>query len=243
MSPGNQDKPLQILLLGEYDPSYDLHRLTSESLEHAAAPLGLSIHSRWLSTTDVEPHVLKQADAIWIAPGSPYKNLPLTLEAICFARTSRIPCLGTCGGFQHMILEYARNGLGFEDAAHAEYDPYASRLFLSRLACSLVGRCMTLSIKPDSIAGSAYGQAQVEENYYCNFGVNPEVVPLLREGELLIAGSDAEGEIRIVELKDNPFFVGTLFVPQAKSTPTAPHPLISTFLNAASKYATHRQSN
>lgn len=87
---------------------------------------------------------------MWVTPGSPYKNLEKTLWAIRFARENGIPCFGTCGGFQHMVLEYARNVLGYQDAQHAEYDPYASSLFISALACSLAGRTMELHFEPGS---------------------------------------------------------------------------------------------
>ncbi len=59
-----------------------------------------------------------------MAPGSPYKNMDNTLWTIRYAREHDIPLLGTCGGFQHVIIEIARNVLGIEDAEHAEYDPY-----------------------------------------------------------------------------------------------------------------------
>src|SRR5262249_47370936 len=141
-----------------------------------------------------------------------------------------MPCLGTCGGFQHMIIEYARNVLGFVDAQHAEYDPYASNLFVSRLACSLSGREMQLQIVPDSLVSRGYNSTHAVEQYYCNFGVHPDRVAAISAGPLRIVGSDAEGEIRVIELTAHPFFVGTLFVPQTKSAPGAPHPLVTAFL-------------
>jgi CTP synthase (UTP-ammonia lyase) len=58
----------------------------------------------------------------------------------------------------------------------------------------------------------------------------PDRVSILRSGPLRIVGSHAEGEVRVVELPSHPFFVGTLYVPQAQSTPTAPHALVSAFL-------------
>jgi CTP synthase (UTP-ammonia lyase) len=75
----------------------------------------------------------------------------------------------------------------------------------------------------------------VTESYYCNFGVNPDRVPLLKSGPLKITGSDSEGEVRIIELPDHPFFIGTLFVPQARSTPDNPHPLVTAFLKAVKR--------
>ena len=76
-------------------------------------------------------------------------------------------------------------------------------------------------------------RTDITEQYYCNFGVNPDYVGTLRSGALQIVGSDDEGEVRVVELAGHPFFVGTLFVPQHRSTPSEPHPLVSAFVEAA----------
>lgn len=73
----------------------------------------------------------------------------------------------------------------------------------------------------------------VTEQYYCNFGLNPAYQTQLHEGGLRVVGVDQDGEARIVELTDHPFFLATLFVPQVSSRPTQPHPLISAFLRAA----------
>jgi len=132
-----------------------------------------------------------------------------------------------------MILEYARSVLAFEDAQHAEYEPYASRLFVSELACSLIGRKMQLQLVADSFVAGVYGEDTVEEEYYCNFGVNPVHASKFNDGPLKVVGSDSEGEIRVIELPNHPFFVGTLFVPQLRSTPTEPHPLVTEFVRIA----------
>src|ERR1019366_6828352 len=78
-----------------------------------------------------------------------------------------------------------------------------------------------------------YRSVSATEEYYCNFGVNPDKVSLLASNALRITGSDAEGEMRVIELPDHPFFLGTLFVPQTRSTTSNPHPLVSAFLKAA----------
>lgn len=126
-----------IALLGEYTPTFAPHASTNATIKHAKAVLGLEIDYDWISTADLDSALFERYAGIWIAPGSPYKDMDKTLAAIRHARENNIPCLGTCGGFQHMILEYARNVLGFKDAQHAEYDPYASNLFISQLTCSL----------------------------------------------------------------------------------------------------------
>jgi len=223
----------RIALLGEFDSSFPPHPATLDACAHSAAALGERVDVSWVSTRDASIDALREFSGLWITPGSPYKSLTNTLAAIRHAREQRIPCLGTCGGFQHIILEYARNVLGFVDAQHAEYDPYASQLFVSELECSLVGRELRIALEPASRVAAIYGATDVVEQYYCNFGVNPEKVHLLRRGELRITGSDAEGEVRVVELPEHPFYVGTLFVPQLRSRAERPHPLVTAFLRAA----------
>jgi CTP synthase (UTP-ammonia lyase) len=187
----------------------------------------------WISTADLTVDGLRDFSALWIAPGSPYRSLSNTLAAIRYARERGVPCLGTCGGFQHMILEYARHVLGFMDAQHAEYDPYASELFVTELECSLVGRELVVALQPESRVAGIYGTLEAREQYYCNFGVNPEKVADLQRGALRVTGADAEGDVRVVELADHPFYIGTLFVPQLRSRPERPHPLITAFVRAA----------
>lgn len=226
-----------IAIIGDFDPSFQSHLSTNRAIEHCSAAVGVSPQYTWIPTEKLtSDEGLKQATnakGIWVAPGSPYKSLEGALKAIRAARENQIPMLGTCGGFQHIILEYARNVLGFQDAQHAEYDPYASHLFISRLVCSLVGRTLVIELEPNSKVAVAYGKTQVEEQYYCNFGVNPDYAATLRAGKMRIVGSDKEGEVRAVELADHPFFVGTLFLPQQNSSPQSPHPLIKAFIKAS----------
>jgi CTP synthase (UTP-ammonia lyase) len=222
-----------IAILGEYNPTFAPHAATTAAIAHARARLAITVDAAWISTSVVDEGLFERFDALWVAPGSPYKDLDRTLWAIRTARERGVPCFGTCGGFQHMVLEYARNVLGVADAQHAEYDPYASRLFVTRLACSLAGREMRLTFTPGSRVASIYRATAATEEYYCDFGVNPECVSLLAGGGLSISGSDAEGEVRVIELPDHPFFVGTLFVPQTRSTANRPHPLVTAFVRAA----------
>lgn len=161
------------------------------------------------------------------------------MSAIRLARESGIPLLGTCGGFQHVILEYARHVLGFKDAEHEETAPQASPLFISRLECSLAGRTMTITLAPNSTLAGIYGRSPVREEYLCNFGVNPEFVDVLRSGPLKAVGADEEGVIRAVELPGHPFFIGTLFLPQHRSKPSNPHPVVTAFMKACAAARSH----
>lgn len=230
-------KKIRIGIIGDYKASFEPHRATDAALTHAASALSLGIDAVWLPTASLDlPDAVRSLASfcgLWVAPGSPYQSMNGALKAIQFARESRLPVLGTCGGFQHIILEYARHVLDFSDATHAEYDPYASSLFISPLACSLVGRELVISLQPGSLVASIYGTASVTEQYYCNFGINPDHSATLAAHDLAIVGSDADGEARVVELRSHPFFVGTLFVPQLRSRAASPHPLILCFLKAA----------
>jgi CTP synthase (UTP-ammonia lyase) len=225
-------------VVGDFDPEFPPHLATSSALEHSAAALGVSVDIRWHATDSLVDADLGQVlgdDALWCAPGSPYKSLDGALRAVRFAREGDVPLLGTCGGFQHVVLEYARNVLGFADAQHAEYDPYASELFITELSCSLAGQEMTVELSGGSRAAQLYGRTQTRERYYCNFGLNPEHRRLLHDGGLRVVGVDGDGEARVLELPDRRFFIATLFVPQLSSSPESPHPLVTAYLQAATR--------
>ena len=145
------------------------------------------------------------------------------------ARESGEPALLICAGHQLGAIEYARNVLGYSNASHAEYDPSSDNLFITSLACSLRGKEMQLIFEENSKIAKIYGKTTSVENYYCNFGMNPEFVPLFQISDLKPTGADSEGKMRVVELVNHPFFIGTLFVPQIRSTIESPHPVVTAF--------------
>jgi CTP synthase (UTP-ammonia lyase) len=132
--------------------------------------------------------------------------------------------------------------LGIRDAEHEESAPDAPTLFISRLACSLVGSIQTIKITPGSKAFLAYKQEEVTEQFFCNYGLNPAFRHKIDEGQLKITGVDLDKEVRIVELSDHRFYVATLFLPQIASRPGSPHPLIVAYLNAAQAFQTSRRN-
>ena len=228
----------KVAIVADFNSASRSHGATNDAIAHGATRLGLAIDPHWIGTAElVRPEGLKRLaefSGLWIGPGSPYASMDGALAAIRMAREHKIPLLGTCGGFQHIIIEHSRNVLGLADAEHEETSPQASRLVISRLACSLAGRTMTINLAPGSMLESIYGQSTVQEEYLCNFGVNPAYEEALRAGALKVVGSDAEGTVRAVELPAHPFFIGTLFLPQHRSTAATPHPLVSAFLRACS---------
>jgi CTP synthase (UTP-ammonia lyase) len=167
-------------------------------------------------------------------PASPYASMQGALNGIRFARECQIPFLGTCGGFQHMIIEYARNVLGLSEADHAEENPAASMLLVAPLTCSVSEKTNTFILTPGSKVASAYGNVEIVEQYgICNYGLNPEFAPLLDQAGLRVIGVDTDGETRIMELDQHSFFVGTLFQPERSAFKHIVHPLIKAFLQAA----------
>lgn len=227
-------------VVGEYQANFAPHTAIDAAVEHAlAAKLSHpAIAVEWIATSEAE-HLSENEFAAyagwWIAPGSPYRSIDGALRIIQYAREHDIPLLGTCGGYQHVVLEYARNVLGFADAAHAEYDPYASDLFITALSCSLAGQTMSVTLRDNTTAASLYPNKTVTEKYYCNFGLNLDHLPALTAAGLIVSGIDQDGEPRIVELSSLRYFLATLFVPQTSSTPESPHPLIAGFLRAATQ--------
>jgi CTP synthase (UTP-ammonia lyase) len=227
---------LTICVIGDYQPANATHTATTSALQHAAASLGQDVAIDWVPTveiTSVDAPRVQGADALLIAPGSPYQHMDGALFAITHARTRDVPLLGTCGGFQHLVVEYARNVLGVRDADHAESSPDATTQVITPLTCSLFGERMDVEVRMETKAFAAYGRTQTTERYYCHFGLNPAYVDQLEHAGLVVSGVDHDGEVRILEHPTLRFFMGTLFVPQTSSAPGDPHPLVVALTEAA----------
>jgi CTP synthase (UTP-ammonia lyase) len=221
----------KIAILGEFDPLRESHAATARAIGHSTRALGVAAEADWVPTPDISEDLFDRFQGIWLAPGCLYKDQAKILQAIRFAREKGVPCLGTCAGFQQIVLEYARNVLGFADAQSEEYDPGSSHLFITPLACSLRGREMQLRLSAGSMIARLYRDLEATERYTCSLGVNPVFIGDLKGGALRITGGDAEGEARVVELPGHTFFLGTLFVPQLASQPDQPHPVVSGFVS------------
>ncbi|MBO9205075.1 MULTISPECIES: CTP synthase C-terminal region-related (seleno)protein [Niastella] len=232
---------IKLGIMGDYDASNATHIANNEALDHAAKQFGKLFTYEWVATEQIEPEfelIIQSYQGFLIAPGSPYKSMSGVLKLIEYARTHRVPTLGTCGGFQHMVIEFARHVLGITDAEHAETNPYASRLVINPLSCSLKGQTLEIEItQKDSLVSRLFNTNTITENYYCNFGLNPAYQEQIHEAGLSMVASDKYKEARIVELKDHPFFIGTLFVPQVNSSYEKPHPILIALLNAMEQYS------
>ena len=147
------------------------------------------------------------------------------LAAIRHAREHNLPCLGTCGGFQHALIEFARDAAGITGADHAETNARASDPVVTALSCSLVDQTGGITFSPGSRMHAIFGGRPTHEGYHCNYGVNPAYRARLEAAGLRFTGFDAAGNIRAFELPGQRFFLGTLFQPERSALRGTTHPL------------------
>lgn len=229
------NSPLRIALVGDYNPDVVAHKAIPLAIDDAAAVLELPLRYDWLATSEIKSaDDLADYDAIWVVPASPYKNAEGAFIAIRHARENSIPFLGTCGGFQHAIIEYARNVMGWRDAAHAETDT-EGRMVIAPLSCSLVEKSDNIELRANTLISRAYGRDSIEEGYHCSYGIASDFARELEQGDLRVTGWDDDGEIRAVELVTHPFLVATLFQHERNALEGRPVPLVHAFLRAASQ--------
>lgn len=228
-----ENPSIRIALVGDYDPQVTAHQAIPLALDMAAEHTGLNVQGQWLATDSIHADApLDGFDGFWCVPASPYRNMDGALRAIRFAREQRRPFLGTCGGFQHAVLEYARNVLGWSDAEHGETAPDAARVLLTPLACSLVEAVDSIHLLEGSLIARAYETSEIREGYRCNYGVNPEFEHELLEGDLHSVGHDSAQALRALELSGHPFFVATLFQPERAALKGHLPPLVRALIEA-----------
>jgi CTP synthase (UTP-ammonia lyase) len=132
-------KPIAIGVVGDYDKSVPAHQAIPLVLQRTAEVLHVPVIHEWIPTEEiVAASRIATFSGLWCVPASPYRSMEGALLAIRHARESGAPFLGTCGGFQHAVIEYARNVLGWADAEHAGTAPDAARAVISLLGCPLV---------------------------------------------------------------------------------------------------------
>jgi CTP synthase (UTP-ammonia lyase) len=225
--------PPRLALVGDRSEAVRAHGKIPALIQALVTGSTEPIEPYWLhSTTIDDPTDVAGFDGIWVIPGSPYQNTDGVLAAIFQARTSGIPLLGTCGGFQHLLLEFARNVCGLGAVENAEQSPEAAELLIVPLSCSMLGEEAPVIVEPGTIAADAMGAGRSTERYFCRYGLSAGYEGILQRNGLVVSGRDELGDARIVELPGHRFFVGSLFQPELTSDPTWVHPLIISFAAA-----------
>lgn len=221
-------------MIGDYNEAVTAHRAIPEALRLAGEKVGVEVEGAWLHTAELhDPEKrLKDFDGVWCVPASPYANPEGALEAIRYAREESVPFLGSCGGFQHAVIEYARNVAGIRGADHAESNPTGEALVITQLTCSLVEQSEEIRLAESGTLRRAYGVERISEGYRCNYGMNPAFEQRIFSSQLTPTAWGASGEVRAFELQEHPFFVGTLFQSERRALNGEAPPLVVAFLKA-----------
>jgi len=233
---------IKLGIIGDYDgrPS---HLATEEAVKHCASRLDFIAEWDWIPTDSLENGAadkLSHYDGLWCSPGSPYKSMNGAINAIQFAREHNYPFIGTCGGFQHAVIEYGRNVLHIKELQDLSFDLYQSNDYIKALSCSLVGQTRQITINKASYLYDIYGEKIITEKYNCNFGLDQSFQTLLNNNGFKIVGMDEDNEARLMAIEKNDFFVATLFQPQLNSTYEKPHPLIIEYIRRVKFFSNYR---
>jgi len=218
-----------IIVVGDRDTSLLTHR----ELDAAIARMPMTVHARWAGTDRIAS-LDDDVDGVWLAPGTPYRDDGAVFELLRDVREREIPFLGTCGGFQYALVEFARNVAGIEEAAHAETDPDAAEPVVGMLGCSLVGARRTVTAVPGTRLAAICGTDPFPGFHWCNYGLSGEWTAQLERAGLVVSAHADDAGVEGVEWPEHPFFMATLFQPQVGAANGGPlHPLIGAFCAAA----------
>ena len=243
---------VRIGLVGKYVELQDAYKSIDESLLQAATYNGrklrlISIHSEKVTPENVA-ELLEGLDGVVIAPGFGARGVEGKFVALRYTREHNIPTLGICLGMQCMVIEYARNVLGWADAHTTEIDPSSTHkvvdLMEEQKTVSELGGSMRLGgydcvLRPGSKIAAAYGKEFVRERHRHRFEFNSQYREDFERAGMLCAGENPDtGLVETVELPEHRWYVGVQYHPEYSSTVLHPSPLFMSFVRAAIDYHT-----
>jgi len=228
--------PQRVIIVGERDEEKRAHLGIEKSLELFGAFRGRALIFEWICSDSLTEkncaERLGGAGGLWCAPGSPYASTEGALLAVRHARVKEIPFLGTCGGFQHALMEYCDSVLG-RKAIHEELDPGGDSSLIVKLSCSLAGAKASVFATPGSPYKRLMGRIESVEEFNCNYGMAPSFEAVFRDSDLEFVARDEAGQVRVFWHRIHPFFVGTLFQPERRAFAGEIHPVVAAFLGHA----------
>jgi CTP synthase len=242
-----------IALVGKYIELPDAYLSVTEALRAGGFAHQAKVNIRWVASDLCESEEgaasqLSDVDGICIPGGFGVRGIEGKLGALKFARENKIPTLGLCLGLQCMVIEFARNVLGLEDASSTEFDPKAKHPVIATMAEQIdilasgeMGGTMRLGsfeakLSKGSIVAEVYGSNEVTERHRHRYEVNNSYRDQLTEGGMVISGTSPDGSlVEFVELSkaDHPYFVATQAHPEFKSRPNKAHPLFIGLVKAS----------
>ena len=244
-------KKIEIALVGKYTELPDAYKSICESFIHAGAVNDCKVKLRYVNSEKITRESagaqLGKMSGILVAPGFGNRGIEGKIEAVRFARENNIPFLGICLGMQCAVIEFARNVLKMKDANSTEMEPSTKHpvidLMEEQKGVTAKGGTMRLGgypcqLRPDSKAAAAYGATDIVERHRHRYEFNNDYLGDFESHGMIPAGVNPEtGLVEVVELTGHPWFVGTQYHPEYKSTVQRPHPLFVAFVAAALKYS------
>ena len=241
---------VRIAAVGKYTGHEDAYKSINEALIHAGIANNCKVELQWINSETFEngtlpEQKLKDFDGVLIGPGFGSRGIEGKVRTVTFARESKTPYLGICLGMQIAVIELARTKLGLARATTTEIDPQTPDPVISLLSeqrgVTDMGGTMRLGAYPCELregtkAFAAYGKAQIEERHRHRYEFNNAYRERLEGAGLVVSGTYTLGEnelVEIAELRDHPWFCGSQFHPEFKSTPLNPQPLFRDFVKAA----------
>ncbi len=244
----NPKHEVTIAMVGKYVELQDAYKSIQESFVHAGAANECkvnvkTVHSEYIDENNVA-EVLAGMDGILVAPGFGERGIPGKIAAVRYARENGIPFFGICLGMQMAVVEFARDVLGFADAASVEVAPETTHpvidLMEEQKSTTIKGGTMRLGayackLAPGTLASRIYGgQDIIYERHRHRYEFNDKYRKMMEDAGMVISGTNPDtGLVEIIELPGHPFFIGTQFHPEFKSTPESPQPIFTAFVKAA----------
>ena len=246
----NATDKVTIGLVGKYVELQDAYKSINEALFHAATYAGhkldlVYIHSEKLNDSNVAER-LGGMDGVIIAPGFGKRGIDGKFVALKWCREHDVPTFGICLGMQCMVIEFARNVLGLEDANSTEmntHTPYnVIDLMEEQKNISDMGGTMRLGaydcrLRHGSKAAEAYGKELISERHRHRFEFNNDYRDRFEAAGMQCVGENpATHLVEVVEMPSKRWFIGTQYHPEYSSTVLSPSPIFSSFIKAAIAY-------
>ena len=244
-----------IALVGKYVGLHDAYLSVVESLFHAGTACDASVEIQWVDsetlTSDNIAQKLCGCSGILVPGGFGDRGIEGMIQAAQYARENHVPCFGICLGMQIMVIEFARNVLGYKDANSSEFTPDGAHNVIALMADQQgnipKGGTMRLgkypcTVKPGTKMAECYGEAEIWERHRHRYEFNNEFRQEMEDAGLVISGTSPDGRlVETVELPGRDFHLGAQFHPEFKSRPNRAHPLFKGFIAAALKFRIHAQ--
>ncbi len=243
----NPTDEVSIGIVGKYVEYEDSYKSLKEALLHGGLAHQLKVNIHWIEAEGVVgegwQRQLESYDGILVPGGFGKRGIDGMLNAIRYARENKVPYFGICLGMQTLVIEYARNVCGLEDADSTEFNPGTQHRVIFKLrelkGIDELGGTMRLGnwpcqLKPDSFAYRAYESKEIQERHRHRYEFNREYEEQLKAAGLRLTGQTPDGAyVEICEIAGHPWFLGCQFHPEFKSKPMEPHPLFKAFIGAS----------